>query len=165
MRRQVAVRVLASAILAGICTSSGALGQAISGGLQGTVTDLTGAVVPGASIGLLSQTLPRGIDAVTDQFGRYIFGSLAAGQYTVTVSAPGFHTLRYHNLEITLGSQSTFNARLSLGAVTESIEINDSLISVDTASSRTLTHITASEFGNLARGRSFHTLLMMAPGV
>jgi hypothetical protein len=65
---------------------------------------------------------------------------------------------------VRLGQQTEFNARLSLGAVTESVEVNDSLQALDSAA-RTLTTITASEFDNVARGRSFHTMLIMAPGV
>ncbi|MDZ4799336.1 MAG: carboxypeptidase regulatory-like domain-containing protein [Bryobacteraceae bacterium] len=141
------------------------LAQANWGALQGVVSDLTGGVIPGAQVGVEGGSLPRGISAATDAFGRYSFPSVAVGRYTVTVSAPGFHTLRYHNLDIRLGGVSTFNARMALGAVTDSVEVNDSLQALDTTSLRTITHITASEFDNLARGRNFHTLLMMAPGV
>ncbi len=147
----------------GLCRVARA--QANWGGLQGVVTDLTGGAIPNAWVGVEGGSLPRGVGSTTDAFGRYSFPSLAVGRYIVTVSAPGFHTLRYHNLEVRLAGVSTFNARLALGAVTESVEVNDSLQAVDTTSSRTTTHITASEFDNLARGRSFHTLLMMAPGV
>lgn len=139
--------------------------QIQSGGVQGVVSDLSGAVIPGASVSLLGDHVPRGASATTDAFGRYSFLSLSPGTYAVAVSAPGFHTLRYHNLEIRLGVQVNYNARLSLGSITESVEVNDSLQAIDTSSARTLTHITASEFDNLARGRSFHTLLIMAPGV
>jgi hypothetical protein len=72
--------------------------------------------------------------------------------------------LRYSRFDIRVGQQAEFNARLSLGAVTESVEVNDSVQALDTAA-RTVTTITASEFDNIARGRSFHTLLFMAPGV
>ena len=50
----------------------------------------------------------------------YSLPALPVGSYTVTVAAPGFHALVYHHLEIRLGVQLTFNARLSLGSVAES---------------------------------------------
>jgi hypothetical protein len=153
------------ALLSGSLSLSSVFGQSRWGGMQGVVSDLSGAVIPGAWVGVSGPGLPRGMSAVTDEYGRCSFGVLPVGAWTVTVSAPGFHTLRYLNLEVKLGAQLTFNARLALGAVTESVEVNDSVQSLDTSSSRTITHITASEFDNLARGRSFHTLLMMAPGV
>ena len=71
----------------------------------------------------------------------------------------------YHNLEIRLGVQLTFNARLSLGSVAESVEVNDPTPPTDMASSQTATQINADTFEALARGRSFHTVLLMAPGV
>lgn len=135
------------------------------GSIQGSVTDLSGAAVPGASITAVSNTFPRGVSTTTDERGLYALPVLPVGIYAITVVAPGFHTLRYHNIEISIGAKIAFNARLSLGAVTESIEINESLHALQASSSQKVTTITASEFDNVARGRSFHTILMMAPGV
>ncbi|MBC8167477.1 MAG: TonB-dependent receptor, partial [Bryobacteraceae bacterium] len=142
-----------------------AFGQVTWGGLQGVVSDLSGGVLPNAWVGIEGAGLPRVMSVLTDQYGRYVFPALPIGALKITVTAPGFHTLRYHNLEVRLGVQTTFNARMTLGSVTESVEVNDSLQALDMSSSRTLTNITASEFDNVARGRNFHTLLMMAPGV
>ena len=151
-------------VLAGL-TPELARAQTIWGGLRGEVTDLAGAPIPNATVAVASPALPRSMTIQSDVQGNYVFAALPVGTYVVSVAAPGFHTLRYHNLEVRLGTVMTFRARLSLGAVTESIEVNDSLQALDTTSSRTVTSITASEFDNLARGRSFHTLLLMAPGV
>jgi hypothetical protein len=134
------------------------------GAIQGLVTDLAGSAVPHAYVGLSGDSLPGGLTSSTDDTGAYTFGAVVPGKYTVTVVAPGFRTLRYHNLQARLGTTVTFNARLSLGSVVESIEVNDSLYALETTSAQTATNITASEFDNLARGRSFHTILMMAPG-
>jgi hypothetical protein len=139
--------------------------QAPWGGVGGQVTDPSGFAVPGAYIGIASNTLPRGITAHTDEHGSYNIPALPVGSYTVTVAAPGFHALVYHNLEIRLGLQLTFNARLSLGSVAESVEVNEPTPPADMASSQTATQINADTFEALARGRSFHTVLLMAPGV
>lgn len=141
-----------------------AYAQLLWGGLRGEVTDLSGAPIPSAWIGLSSPSFSKGTSTITDLNGRYVFPVLPVGSYTVAVSAPGFHTLRYTLLEVRVGQQAQFNARLSLGAVTESVEVTDSLQALDTAA-RTVTTITASDFDHVARGRSVHTLLMMAPGV
>ena len=55
--------------------------------------------------------------------------------------------------------------RMSLGSVADSIDVNEPLPPSDMASSQTATQINADAFEALARGRSFHTVLMMAPGV
>ncbi len=139
--------------------------QAPWGGVGGQVTDPGGFAIPNADIAISSDTLPRGITTRTDDRGSYNLQALPVGVYTVTVAAPGFHSLVYHHLEIRLGVQLTFNARLSLGSVSESIEVNDPAPPSDMASSQTATQITADAFEALARGRSFHTVLLMAPGV
>ncbi|HYP13500.1 MAG TPA: TonB-dependent receptor plug domain-containing protein, partial [Bryobacteraceae bacterium] len=59
----------------------------------------------------------------------------------------------------------TLNARLSLGSVTESIDVHASPQRLDPTSASTATTITINEFDSIARGRNFHTILMMAPGV
>ena len=120
---------------------------------------------PGAHIGANSNTLPRGITTQSDERGSYALPVLPIGVYTITVSAPGFHTLLYHNLEVRLGLQLTFNARMSLGSVSDSIDVNEPLAPADLSSSQTATQINANAFEALARGKSFHTILMMAPGV
>jgi hypothetical protein len=135
------------------------------GSVRGAVTDPSGAAIPGATVIASSNTLPRGLTTATDERGLFLFPVLPVGRYTITVAAPGFHVLRYHNLPVRLGAQMTYNARLSLGPVTEIVEVNDAPGAMDTTSSQTATVITASEFDNVARGRSFHTVLMMAPGV
>lgn len=141
------------------------LAQVQWGGVQGTVTDPTGAAIPGAYVGVTSNTLPRGIQTHTNQRGVYALPSVPVGSYTVTVSAPGFHTLLYHQLEVRLGVQLTFNAKLTLGSVADSIEVNEPMPPADLTSSQTATQINANSFEALARGRSFHTILLMAPGV
>ena len=128
--------------------------QAPWGGVGGQVTDPGGFAISNADIAISSDTLPRGITTRTDDRGSYNLQALPVGVYTVTVAAPGFHSLVYHHLEIRLGVQLTFNARLSLGSVSESIEVNDPAPPSDMASSQTATQITADAFEALARGRS-----------
>ncbi|HYI93520.1 MAG TPA: TonB-dependent receptor [Bryobacteraceae bacterium] len=135
------------------------------GGVRGTVSDPSGAVIPGAYVGATSNTVPRGLTTHTDERGYFTIPALPVGSYTITVSAPGFHTLIYHHLEVRLGVQLTFNARLTLGSVADSIEVNEPMAPADLTTSQTATQINANTFEALARGRSFHTILMMAPGV
>jgi outer membrane receptor protein involved in Fe transport len=135
------------------------------GGVRGVVADPTGAAIPSAFVRVTSNSLPRGVTTQTDAHGSYALPNLPVGSYAVTVSAPGFHTLLYHHLEIRLGVQLTFNARMSLGPVADAIEVNEPAPPSDLTTSQTATQIDANAFEALARGRSFHTILMMAPGV
>ena len=115
------------------CSILPASAQVQWGSVHGAVIDPSGAAIPSAYVGVTSNTLPRGISTQTDARGGYLLPALPVGSYTVTVAAPGFHTLLYHNLEIRLGVQLTFNARMSLGSVSESIEVNDPALPADVA--------------------------------
>src|SRR5262252_8153019 len=72
------------------------LSQVISvngGSIQGTITDATGAVVPGAPITIVSDDTGATKRVVTDNSGFYSVGPLIPGAYTVTVAMQGFQTL------------------------------------------------------------------------
>jgi hypothetical protein len=142
-----------------------ALGQVNWGGVRGSVTDQTGSRIPGAFVTANSDTLPRGLSTTTDERGWYTFPALPVGRYAITVVAPGFHALRYQSLNVKIGDHVVFHARLSLGSVTETVEVNESAHALDITSSQAVTTVTADAFDSVARGRGFHTILMMAPGV
>src|SRR5687767_4566682 len=86
-------------LLAG-AVSPYALAQVNWGGIRGTVTDQTGSRIPGAFVTANSDTLPRGLSTTTDERGWYAFPALPVGRYAITVVAPGFHALRYQNLNV-----------------------------------------------------------------
>ena len=61
-------------------------GQETTGGLQGTVRDQTGAVVPRAKVGLNGTTLVGSKELVTDSSGYYRFANLPPGTYTLSIT-------------------------------------------------------------------------------
>src|SRR5262249_9182956 len=124
-----------------------------------------GAAVPGAKLVATSPTLTTGIAVTSDDSGRFVFEALPVGVYTITVSRDGFQTVRQYNVEVKLGSQVDYNPKLAVGQISQVIEVAEAAISIDTTSSRTATNITAAQFDALPKGRSFNTLLQMAPGV
>src|SRR5215471_9920486 len=63
------------------------------GSIQGTITDATGAVVPGAPITISSDETGAAKKVATDNSGVYSVGPLNPGPYTVTVTMQGFQTL------------------------------------------------------------------------
>lgn len=153
--------VCAMAILAG----SAVLAQETTGLVSGTVLDSTGAVVPGAKLVAETPTLPRPLETVSDDHGRYAFPQMPVGLYTITVTKAGFAKLVQRNMQVKLGSQITFNPELAVGQVTEIVEVSANAIALDVSSSRTNTNIAASTFDSLPKGRNFHSVLAIAPGV
>ena len=139
--------------------------QENTGLVTGIVSDASGAGVPGATISAVSSILPKGVEVSTDGQGKYLMPRLPIGIYTITVSKTGFARLVQRNIDLKLGAQLDFNPKLAVGTVSEVIEVSDSAISLDVTSSKTSTNISAATFDALPKGRNFHSLLAMAPGV
>src|SRR3989454_1899996 len=97
--------------------------QVINATLSGTVTDATGALIPG--VGITATQTETGVvsTAVTNESGTYQFPSLQPGPYRVAASLPGFQSQIF---QITLGTaqQIRQNFTLQVGAVTQAVEVS-----------------------------------------
>jgi Carboxypeptidase regulatory-like domain len=78
---------------------SNALAQSGAGSIQGTVTDATGAVMPGASIHVVNQATGVAVDTKSNSVGFYQVPSLFTGMYVVSITAPGMKTYK-QNIEL-----------------------------------------------------------------
>jgi hypothetical protein len=141
------------------------LAQERTGEILGTVTDESGAPVPGALVRAESKTLPRGLETATDHGGRYMLQNVPIGTYTVTVTLSGFKTIK-QAVDVRIASIITLNPRLAVGSLSEAVEVVGTALSIDPTSSRAATNITTAQIENLAKGsRGFQSLLTLAPGV
>ncbi len=133
-----------SAILltAGLSAVSG-YGQVTDGNLIGTVYDTSGKVIPAASVGATNTATGVTAEAKSDQSGVYRFNNLPVGSYSVTVSSAGFASTQIKDLSVELNKTATANVTLSVGTVTESIDVVDSAALIDTTTVQ-ITNIFAS---------------------
>ena len=110
-------------ILAGVLVfaARGELWAQTTGTIRGTVTDPSGAVIPGARItAILEQgSLTRG--AQTSGEGTYVFPALPVGLYTVVVKAEGFQEYRQSEVEVQIGHVALVNIGLELGTLAQVI--------------------------------------------
>src|SRR5215813_8338859 len=93
-----------------------------SGNIRGTVTDATGAVIPGATVKV--EDVDKGIshEYTTDGAGLYDTGSIVPDHYLITITASGFQT--YVRGPITLGVETvTVNASMAVGAATQEVVV------------------------------------------
>ena len=97
--------------------------QVTTGTISGTVTDSTGAVLPGASVVLLNEETGVSRTTQTDSAGRYSAPSLSLGHYRVTATSSGFQTEVRSGIELTLGRQAVVDLQLAVGAVSQSVEV------------------------------------------
>ena len=99
--------------------------QAQTGVVQGTVTDSSGAVIPGATVKLLSFSEPSIVvdQTKSDQSGAFVFPNISPGSYVLEVSSEGFVTIQQH-VNVVAGRRTKATITLPIGAVTETVTVS-----------------------------------------
>ena len=142
--------------------------QAISvngGSIQGTITDPSGAEVQGASISITSPETGFKRDLKTDKAGFYGVGPLNPGNYTVTVTAPGFQTLAVQTV-IRTGTATPGSFKLSVGQSSTEISVTAGAVQVNTDQGGVSDVITKEQINSLPiNGRNFLDVAQIEPGV
>ena len=108
-----------------------ATAQEYRGRVQGTVGDPSQAAVAGAQVTL--RNVNTGIESVreTDATGHYLFDLVQPGTYTVTMQAPGFQKFVQEGVTVLTGGDVTVNGALTVGAVTETVSVNEVVSTVE----------------------------------
>lgn len=108
-------------------------GQAVNatGRIVGTVTDSTGAVVPGAAVTVMSQTTGASRRMQTDANGDYNFELLPIGLYSVRVEKSGFKTFSENGITLQVDENRTVPVVLQPGDVTEEVTVTTAPVGVD----------------------------------
>lgn len=103
-----------------------AFAQVSSSRITGTVTDATGAVVPGAKVVATNEATGVSQETTTTEAGTYSFPSINVGLYTITVEATGFKRYVSTKNELNVGSPLVVNPVLEVGEVTATVEVQSS---------------------------------------
>jgi hypothetical protein len=85
-----------------VVTTAPAAAQDFRGRINGTVTDNTGAVLPGVTVTATSPALIQPQVQVTGEDGNYRMIALPAGVYTLTFELPGFQTMRREGIRVVI---------------------------------------------------------------
>jgi hypothetical protein len=107
----------------GLFQTTQAFGQIRSATITGTVTDATGAVIPGAEVAVTNQDTNVGTRLVTTDAGLFTAPYLAAGTYTVTVTLTGFAPFRQTDIAVGTAQTVRVNALLKVRDVGETVEV------------------------------------------
>src|SRR6266700_681626 len=91
--------------------------------IVGTVTDTTGAVIPGAKVVVVNTTTGFKFDGVTNSDGYYFVPYLRPGVYNVTIEAQGFKKYVRDGIELRTNDQPRIDVKLEVGSVAESVEV------------------------------------------
>lgn len=131
--------------------------------IQGTVTDPSGAVLPGVTVEAKRTAGGSVFTATTDSEGHYRFPSVPPGQYSVTATLSGMESAAARNVDAKLGAAPRVDLQMRLSAVAETISVTAEAPLVDVTSSASATSITAETFDKLPRGRDFASVVTQAP--
>src|SRR5262245_45492958 len=104
-----------------LLTASGRLGQAPTGTLRGVVLDPAGARITGAQITLKDNATGTQYSTQTGSTGEFTIANLNAGNYTATITKAKFRTGVFQDVKIVVSETYSLNAKLEIGAVTETV--------------------------------------------
>ena len=158
------VGTVAALALVALFAVAPASAQEQVGAIQGTVSDASGAVLPGATVEAVSAGGTR-LSGTTNESGAYRFPRVPPGTYVVIAKLDGFNPAELQNVKVGLGDTATANVTLEVGAVSETISVVGEAGQIDVKSSATSAAITGEDIAMLPKGRDFTTIATMAPGV
>ncbi|HET8965333.1 MAG TPA: carboxypeptidase regulatory-like domain-containing protein, partial [Candidatus Acidoferrum sp.] len=140
------------------------MAQETTGGIKGYVKDKTGGSVAGAEAELSSSALITPRKAEADSAGYFYFQLLPPGEYTLTVTGKGFRTYKLVGIRIETGALPTLDIALEVGTVSETVEVTAKEEIVDVTSSKVAVAITSQDIDTLPHGRSYQSVIGLAPG-
>jgi len=147
--------------------SSFAFAQRDLGTITGTVTDPSGAAVPGATITITNVGTGESATVQTTATGDYARPALATGTYTVSSEAAGFRRASEQNVVVTAGSRIGVPFVMQVGQITETVEVTGQATLVQDESTQLGANLNSQAVTSLPLGaqRTFTYLARLSPGV
>src|SRR5579884_12530 len=135
--------------------------------LQGTVSDATGAVIPGATVTLTNKETNKSQTVQSDPSGVYTFNALPPGTYSLKAELQGFNTFTQDNITIAAEQSQSLNVTLQPGAVTQSVTVTaPTVASLDTENANIGTELINAQVTHLPQfARNPYNLIMLSPNV
>lgn len=131
----------------------------------GTVTDATGAVVPGASVELTNIDTQEKRVVTSGGGGEYTFTLLKPSRYSLTVTAPGFKSFKISSFALAAGDRAREDSHLEIGGTGETVEVDAAPPALHTDSAALITTVTEKATQELPlNGRNFINLVQVTPG-
>lgn len=142
-----------------------------SSGITGTVTDVTGSIIPGAQVTIRDIATGTVVNTTTSSAGTYTATGLLPSHYSVSVTAPGFSKTVKDQVNVEVSTQATINIQLQTGSTETVVEVTAPLIALNTTQPELGTTIEPAVVNSLpvaiggGRGRDISSLQFLAPGV
>ncbi len=135
--------------------------------VSGTVLDVSGAAVPGATVTLIDERTRSSRTVVTDQRGEFTFRAVTPGLYSVKIELSGFRTYERRSNVVEASAQLDLGkVRLEVGALTEVVSVVAEGTTVETRNSNYTGLLTSNQISQVqTKGRDVMSLLRLLPGV
>ena len=148
-----------------IAVSAPMFAQTFHGTVSGTVVDVQGAVVTGATVQLINPGTNFVQTSKSSSSGEFLFPELPVGIYQLTVTAPGFETFKMDKISVEVSKVENIKAQLSIGAENTVIDVAANAVETDTTSSALVAVIDSKSVQEMPmNGRNFTQMTHYAPG-
>lgn len=157
---------LLAALWLSLSLAAVAMAQTGASRITGTVTDSTGAVVPGAKVIAKDEATGVSYTQQTTGAGLYAFPSLPAGVYTITVEMSGFKTINKSGAVLEVGTPLVVDVALEIGQTTEVVNVEGGYEKIQSTNATIGNVVEQKTIESLPlNGRNPLTLLVLEPGV
>jgi outer membrane receptor protein involved in Fe transport len=140
--------------------------QVLYGSIVGVVRDASGSSIPAASVTIVNKGTNLTQETVTNENGEYTLSNLQPGTYDVKVGLQGFREFIRTNVPVTAGQISRVEAKLEIGALTETVTVESAAQLLQTDKSDLHTELKSKEIVNLPLNqyRNYQALINLVPG-
>ncbi len=137
-----------------------------AGSLHGVISDAQGAVIPGAVVALSSTTTGASRQAVTDNTGSFQFVQVTPGDFTMTVTKPGFAQATREHVVVQVNTTATLNVELEIGTTGQTVNVSAETTQISTTDASVGNTFTEHSIRQLPLDtRNVVALLSLQPGV
>jgi len=155
------------ALLLGVTMPAWAQVGVNTGTIIGTVTDPSGAVIPGANVTITDASTGLTRTTATNDQGRYVISTVNPGTYTIAVTKQGFASTKVANQVVSVGQQLTANVQMQVGQATQEVVVEGtSTANLQTLNATVGNTVVGNQLESLpALGRDVSTFVTLQPGV
>ncbi|MGE3276274.1 MAG: carboxypeptidase regulatory-like domain-containing protein [Vicinamibacterales bacterium] len=139
--------------------------QDFRGRINGTVTDNTGAVLPGVTVTATSPALIQAQVQVTGAEGDYRFIALPPGVYELLYELPGFQTVKREGIRVVINQTLSVDQQLQVATLQETVTVTGESPIVDTSTTQVGTNFTKELLTEIPNARDIWAAMAQAPGL
>ena len=167
MRRHIQLKSIISVLTLLFAVCGHAFGQEITGNLNGTVKDTTGALVKAATVTVTDvdkKVVVRTLS--TGDEGEWLAPNLPAGTYAITIEATGFKKVFQGDIKLDVGARRTVDMTVEAGNISETVMVQSDPVAVELTTATTSTLVNGDQARELSlNNRNWIQLVALSPGV